>query len=141
MLVGAYYYAWYQAPWLDRTVRADDQPILREYRNSSYEDALLVQDHMAGVKFAAIDFVSVSWSPSQVCDHVLDGARAEGVKVTVLYESLTRSNQKKVLTADELPAVVSDMKEIAELVDDDAWLRIDGRPVIMLYVTRNYRAR
>jgi hypothetical protein len=140
MLVGAYYYAWYKDPWLHQTVRADDQPILREYRNSSYEDALLVQDHMAGVKSAAIDFVSVSWSPGQVCDHVLDGAREEGVKVTILYESLTRANRKKVLTAEEIPVVVSDMKAIAELVDNDAWLRIDGRPVIMLYVTRNYRA-
>jgi hypothetical protein len=139
MLIGCYYYAWYEGDWLDSTVRGDDPPVAGQYRNSSHEDMDVLVGHMRQIRDAGIDFVSVSWWPGNDQGAVLAAAAEIGVKVTFLYESLQRANHKKFLTMEELPAVLEDMKDVVDFMEEESWLRIDGRPVLMLYVTRNYR--
>lgn len=142
MLIGAYYYAWYSGDWLGRTIRAEDPPALGEYDNTVRGEAPgkgAVADHFRQLRANGIDFVAMSWEPNRSYDHVYEAAQATGMKVTCLYESLIRSNEKNVLTRAEAPAVLGDMERVSEECEEPCWLRIDGKPVVMLYVTRQYR--
>lgn len=138
MLCGAYYYPWYSGPWLRRTVRRADPPVLGQYNNKIYSDELA--QHFRWMREYGIDFASVSWEPHGAgYEHVMDVAEEEGVKLTVLYESLCRASGKfgRIVEAD-FPRILNDMRMLAADLHDPCWLRIDGRPVVMLYVSRNY---
>jgi hypothetical protein len=142
MLVGAYYYAWYSGDWLSRTIRKDDPPAMGEYDNTVRGPSPgtgPVAEHFRQLKSNGIDFVSVSWEPDRNYDHVYEAAQATGMKVTCLYESLIRANAKKFLTGSEEQIVREDMSRISDDTEEDCWLRMNGDPVVMLYVTRQYK--
>lgn len=137
MLLGAYYYAWYKNNWLSQTKRASCPPLLGEYDNTIYSDVILT--HMKQAKDAGIDFLSVSWEHRQDHWHIIDAAEKIGIKITFLYESLTRVGKKGDLSEEELSNIMTDMASISEYMDSTSWLKINGKPVIMIYVTRAYR--
>jgi len=137
MLIGAYYYAWYSQNWLRLTVRKDAPPLLGEYDNTLY--GKVIEEHMRMAKKAGIDFLSVSWQPDGHYGHILEGANRMGMKMTYFYETLSRANGKASIPLDAKPLIVEDMKKIADEMEEDCWLKVDGRPVLMLYVTRCFR--
>lgn len=138
MLIGTYYYPWYTTNWLGQTKRRMDPPVLGHYNNTKC--SYTVVQHMKMMRQAGIDFASMSWDPRSVrYEHVLDAAEEEGIKVTVFYESLSRATGKnETVTPDDLPSVLKDMKQLAPDLQEDCWLKIDNKPVVMIYVTRNY---
>ena len=108
------------------------------YNNVQYGDVLV--QHMKMMRQAGIDFASISWDPRTTqYEQVLDAAEEEGIKVTVFYESLSRATGEhdKVVEKD-LDDILSDMRQLRPDLQEDCWLRIDGKPVVMFYVTRNY---
>jgi hypothetical protein len=135
MLLGAYYYGWYSQNWLSRTVRQTDPPILGEYNNTIYSDVIHKQMEM--MKQGGIDFISVSWQ-GEDHGHILDAANKTGVKVTYFYESLKWAKKGKV-PLDALDGIIKDMDGLIEAMQESSWFKIDGRPVLMVYVTRCYR--
>jgi len=139
MLLGCYYYPWNTGQWLLRTRRRFDHPVLGQYDNTRYGEAVL--EHMRTMRRVGIDFAAISWEPnSGHFDHVLDAAEDEGMKVTVFYESLIRcSGEHYMVVSEDHGKILEDMEVLAEYLEDDCWLRIGGKPVVMLYVTRNYR--
>jgi len=139
MLTGCYYYDWYSGDWLVQTQRRMDHPALGQYNNTHYGDVVL--DHLRQMRRADVDFISVSWDPQQTnYDHVLDACEDTGMKMTVLYESLSHSEGKnKRIKKEALEAILYDMEDLAENLQDPGWLKIGGKPVVMLYVTRNYK--
>jgi hypothetical protein len=136
VLLGSYYYAWYKDRWLSRTIRKNDPPLLGEYDNTVSGD--VVRQQILDIKSAGIDFVSISWSPGDSHQHVMNAASEHGVKVTFLYESL-QHELKGVVTEAALPLILADMRVIKQAMQQDCWLKINGRPVLMIYVTRAYR--
>lgn len=138
MRIGAYYYPWYGMNWLGRTKRRLDPPVLGHYNNVQYGDVLV--QHMKMMKHAGIDFASISWDPRATqYEQVLDAAEEEGIKVTVFYESLSRATGKnEKVTKDDVEDILADMRQLAPDLKEDCWLRIGGKPVVMIYVTRNY---
>jgi len=141
MRIGAYYYAWYsgQWQWLRKTKRASDPPILGQYSNDVYGD--VVNEHMRMAKDAGIDFLAISWDPSSSYGHVIDAAKRNGMKVTALYESLSRATGEYLTVSKKShPYVLRDLESISEEFDEECWLRIDGKPVLIIYVSRNYEA-
>lgn len=135
-LCGAYYYGWHKGPWLARTARPDDLPLLGEYDNTRHGPA--VTAHMGMAKQAGINFLAVSWWGNDY-GYVLDAAKQAGIKIVYFYESLRRSLGKDPIPLSALPLILNDMAVIREDMQENAWLRIDGRPVLMIYVTRCYR--
>lgn len=136
MLIGAYYYAWYRQNWLMRTVRQLDRPVYGEYDNTTYNT--VIPTHMELMMKFGIDFISVSWNGDDL-GYVLDNANKVGMKVTYFYESLRRAGQDGIIREGTHPFIIKDMDLVKEAMDEDCWLRIDGRPVMMFYVTRCYR--
>lgn len=137
MLLGAYYYAWYADNWLSRTKRTGCPPVFGEYNNTVSSD--LICQHFKLAKDHGIDFLSVSWAPGQDHNFLLEPAQKAGIKLTFFYESLLRVEKKGDLSETSLNAIMTDMEHISEYMDDSCWLRIHGKPVMMIYVTRAYR--
>lgn len=138
MQIGAYYYPWYSGRWLGRTARFRDRPLLGQYDNHVYGDEII--QHIRDMKKYGIDFAAVSWEPTNTTyEHVLDIALEEDFPITVFYESLCRATGKNQrVTRRDFPKILEDMEQLACDMRETAWLKIDGKPVLMLYVTRNY---
>jgi hypothetical protein len=92
---------------------------------------------METAKASGLDFLSLSWSPEEAHWHILDAMANAGLKATFLYESLCHA-VKGTIPVSKLEAVLKDMSAISEYMEHPAWLRIDGKPVLMIYVTRAY---
>lgn len=136
MLIGAYAYPWYTHGWLCRTARAGDPPTLGEYDNAHHGDA--IGQCMALARRAGIDFLSLSWDGSQDHGHVLDAARAHGMPITYFYESLVHGKDGR-LSPHALPLMLKDLDRTKELMQEPCWLRVDNRPVLMIYVVRAWQ--
>lgn len=135
-MVGAYYYAWYRGRWLDKV--SGPPPSLGEYDNTVHGP--VVREHMREMSGAGVDFVAVSWDANTYIEHVFEAASAAGLRVTVLYESLTRaSGRHKKVTRDDGLRVAEDLALLDEYLGEPCWLRVDDKPVVMIYVTRNYQ--
>jgi hypothetical protein len=138
MLIGAYYYAWYKNNWLSQTNRISDPPLLGEYDNVYYGKVAV--RHMRMMKKAGIDFAAISWSSKADYGHILDAAESSDMKVTALYESLDNATGENLtLIEKDFPSVISDIRSISDDFNEDCWLRIDGKPVVIIYVSRNYQ--
>lgn len=135
MTVGAYYYSWYSGGWLQKTPYTGDQPLLGEYDSSS---SLVAEEHAKMMTSAGIGFAAISWG-RECYDHVIGAMDAHGVKSCCLYESLLRSANGKTIEEADHNGILRDMEVLADYIADPAWFRIDGKPVVMLYVTRIYR--
>lgn len=133
MLIGCYYYAWYSKDWLRRTVRALDKPKREEYNNVLHGP--VIEDQMAEMKKYGIDFIAASWTGD---DHgrLLDAANKTGMKLTYFYETFEHRDHTNWVLNDKFPDIVEKVKVAKEDMNEQCWLRIDGRPVIMFYVTR-----
>jgi len=132
---------WY--PWWDPVAWASPQLLDQPLRLYSTDSAADVARNMQDIARAGIDAVIVSWQGSDVgggwnlrrLRYVLDGAQQAGLKVTVHLETLAANKVgREGATPD--PDVLTAW--IAELVDTvathPAWLKVDGRPVILAYV-------
>lgn len=132
ILIGCYYYAWYKNDWLKHTVRVNDPPLLGEYNNTIYCTA--VHEHMKSLKKAGVDFISISYQREDH-GHIIDIAKLYGIKVTYFYESLKRA-EKDFIPYKNHCLILNDISEFIEYTQEDNWLKIDNRPVLMFYVTR-----
>ena len=137
-LVLAHYYPWWESvAWASPQLL--DQP-LRLYSTDSAAD---VAANLKDVADAGIDAVIVSYQGSEVgggwnlrrLRYILDGAQQVGLKVTVHLETLAANRAGREGAPPE-PEVLTSW--IVELVDTmathPAWLKVDGRPVILAYV-------
>lgn len=135
MIIGAYAYYWYSGDWLNQTIRMHDPPVLGQYDTSNLD---VICSQMTLAKQYGIDFFAVSWWPGRDYSHVLDAANKTGMKLTYFYESMHHS-EAGVVHEEKLPLILRDLGEIKHDLDEDCWLRINGKPVMMVYVTRAYR--
>lgn len=136
MIIGSYYYAWYSGNWLKNTVRYNDPPVLGEYNNTIYSD--VIKKQIVQMLNCGINFMSISWTGRSSYDHVIEIAEKEGIKVSCFYESLYRASKNKKITLNEMPSIINDLKIISDYFSEECYLKINNRPVLMLYVTRNY---
>lgn len=107
--------------------------MLGEYNNLS--DTSIIEAHAKNIASTGIDFAAISWGKDCAYDHVMELMDKHGVKTCCLYESLIRAGPKRV-NVDGLRKILRDMDVIKGYFDDPCWLRINGKPVVMLYVTR-----
>jgi hypothetical protein len=150
--VGAFYYAWYGAArrhWSDGYVRHEltppQAPQLGEY--DSRDPAVLAQ-HFDWAHRNAIDFFAVSWwgageySDVTTRDYLIRSPAIGRTKIAILYESLTNLGtvDGKVVFDDAVEAkLISDFDYLARTYFSSAhYQRVDGKPVVYLYVTRTY---
>lgn len=138
MKIGAYYYHWYRGDWLKSTPYANDPPILGQYDNTQYGQA--VSSHFASMKEAGLDFAIISWEPHSDYGYVMDAATEAGVKICVMYESLHRLDGRHVtIQESDMGPMLKDLEYLSQDLEEECWFSMDGRPVVMIYVSRNFK--
>jgi len=148
-VIGAYYYPWYGVN--DRPLSHDwdhlmrvkldppQQPRAGLYRS---DDPKLIAEHLAQSRQAGLDFWAVSWwGPDSATDRTVREAifkhpDAGQLRYAVLYESTGR------LGGFERPRYDNLLEDLAYLekhyFNHPYYLRINGRPVLFMYLSREY---
>jgi len=152
-LVGAYYYVWHereewQKGYLGPQLVPPILPLLGEY--SSADPAVAAQ-HVRWAAEYGIDFLAVSWAgpESQTDRHLQSGLlqapNLGDVRFAIFYESM------QALDSRDGPVHFDDRRTGLFLRDADYladrylghphYLRLGGRPVVFLYVTRAFEGQ
>ncbi len=148
-VVGAYYYPWYGVS--DRPVERDWVNLLRQklvppqapraglYRS---DDPAVIADHIVQSRQAGLDFWALSWwGPDTATDRtireaILGHPEAGQLRYAVLYESTGRLGR---FNRPRYGSFVDDVLYLREhMFSDPNYLKINGRPVLFIYLTREY---
>jgi glycoprotein endo-alpha-1,2-mannosidase len=137
----AFYYGWYGNPaltgrwrhWRDVNVSAHTIGTATHYPElGPYDshDSAVVAKHCAWAKDAGIDAFIVSWwgrgsFEDKSLRLMLATARRYGIQITAYLETVPSRTKDEAL---DLLAYL-----LREYGDDDAWLKVDGRPVLFVY--------
>jgi hypothetical protein len=146
-LVGAHYYVWYPANfregYLRGTLRPAQMPALGEYDST---DPRVAERHIELARAHGIDFFTLDWWPGRperndaIDAGFLRASNIDSIRFCMFYESSALGDQGEngiVFDAATKQRFVSDMVALARrYFAHPSYLRIAGRPVILLYVTR-----
>lgn len=149
LTIGAYYYPWYGAApagetgWMTQALRGRLQPQqLPKLGVYGSRDPGVIGGHIAQSVRAGLDFWAVSWwGPGRRDDRtfregILTHADAAKLKYAVLYESTGRLGSMKKPDYGKLLSDFAYLKE--HYFGHPAYLKIDGKPVVFIYLTRVY---
>ena len=142
----AFYYPWYGNPEVDggsgrwahwgkvdpanRDIAASTHyPTLGAYDS---HDPRLIARHCAWAKEAGVDGLIASWwgrrsFSHQALERILDGCHKAGLEATIYYENVPRPENPQAAAADLLYL-------LNRFGQHPAWLRVDGKPVVFVYV-------
>lgn len=146
-LVGVYYYPWYgHSPgphYFHNALRDKLRPVQRpSLGHYDSRDPQVMATHIEMSHQANVGFWAVSWwgpdSPHEVTlrDHVLAHPRAAEIEFAIHYEATGRFGSFDDPTFDNL---VPDFRHLAKhYFDRPNYLRIDGKPVVFIYLTRAF---
>lgn len=147
-LVGAHYYHWYPGNWSVGTLRGQltppQEPVLGLYSST---DTAVAEQHIAWASEHGIDFFTLDWWPvhhqenQTAIPRFLEAANIRDISFTIFYETWDLSFDAARGYADvDRPGVrqafLEDMAQVADHFDHPSYLRVDGRPVVFLYLTR-----
>lgn len=146
-LVGAYYYGWYGKPgqWDGAITHA---PVMGKY--DSHDQAILSK-HIEWGREAGIDFFVHSWRlPGVFEDVALDVylQLSDPIPAVIHYESALALDKTDMLPIDfdsEIETGVTrgrrfleHMDYVARYFDSPAYFKLDGRPVVVFYIARDW---
>ncbi len=149
-LVGAYYYVWFPENWKlgtlgDRTVPRIE-PTLGRY---SSQDPEVAEKHIEWANEHGIDFFVLSWWPQdpdierRAQEGFLKARNLGDIRFCLLYESQGLAFHPGLGTVNFGGATIETFLEHFDVLADryfsnPSYLKIDGRPVVILYITRTY---
>ncbi|AQT69803.1 hypothetical protein STSP2_03000 [Anaerohalosphaera lusitana] len=143
--VGTYYYPWYirskhkwkQAMRLHLRTPQIPKAGLYDSRNPSVIAEHIEQSVRAGIEFWAVSW----WGPDESTDrnfkdHILTHPEASKLKYAILYESTGRFGSFK---NPDYSNWMDDMRYLKDqYFDNPNYLKINGRPVVFVYLSRVY---
>jgi glycoprotein endo-alpha-1,2-mannosidase len=140
--VGVYYYPWHHDDFHFDTGYLRDQldppqrPFLGEYND---QDASVIAQHLAWSRQANVQlWVTSWWGPDRREDtatlKILQHRDIGQNKIALFYESTGRILKKEGATTTNIVPDIGYMCE--NYFGDDHYFKIDGRPVLFIYVTR-----
>ncbi len=150
-LVGAHYYVWFPENFADGylrgVLRPAQSPALGEYDS---RDPSVAERHIALAASHGIDFFTLDWWPNRPAQNAaidsgfLRAANIADIRFCIFYESIDLgegvTQNGIVFDASTKDRFVSDLMTIARnYFRHPSYLKIDGRPVLVLYATRQMR--
>jgi glycoprotein endo-alpha-1,2-mannosidase len=147
--VGVYYYPWWGAGegghTFDQTLRAHTTPndqlpaVGDEY---SSRDANVISSHIDQSHLGNISMWSMSWwgpnsyENSTIRNNILPHPRADELSYTIHYEAGGRLGDHN---SPNYTNLIPDFEYLADnIFNDDNYMKIDGRPVVVMYLSRVY---
>ncbi|MCB1125681.1 MAG: hypothetical protein KDM81_04240 [Verrucomicrobiae bacterium] len=143
-VVGVYYYPWYRGgrEWrqvMRQHLQPPQQPKLGRYRS---DDPDVIGDHIAQSLQGGIDFWAVSWwgpdtqTDVNFRDAILPHPDSGKLKYAVLYEATGRMGR---FASPDYQHWIPDLTYLQERYFNlPSYLRINGKPVVFVYLTREY---
>jgi hypothetical protein len=143
--IGVYYYPWHYddfhgRQYLREHLVPSQRPELGEYND---RDADVISQHLEWSRWAGIDlWVASWWGPGSrenvtLLNHILPHPNLGNIKIAIFYETAGRTND-----FTDYSALVADMTYLAgNYFGRPNYLRIDGKPVLFVYLTRVLSAR
>jgi glycoprotein endo-alpha-1,2-mannosidase len=148
-LVGAHYYHWYPGNWAQGTLRAQlDPPQQPELGHYDSAEPAVAEQHIEWASAHGIDFFTLDWWPVRHQENqvgitgFLEARNIDDISFSIFYETWDLSFDPDRGYADmDAPGVrqafVEDMAQLADTYfSHPSYLRVDGRPVVILYLTR-----
>ena len=140
-LVGVYYYPWYSedfhrgAGYLRRDLIPQQQPVLGEYDDSNPE---VIEQHLRWFRQANIGLLVTSWWGSYSIEDnttknvIMDHEDIGNLKIALHFETKGRIKNNTDMSVPR-----EDIQYMCDnYFDHDNYYKIDGRPVIVVHVTR-----
>jgi len=138
--VGVHYYPWYYndfhgGQYLREHLVPPQLPEIREYND---RDHSVINTHIRWSQRAGIDFWSTSWwGPGSreditLLNYILQNPNLGNIKIAILYETVGRTNNFQ-----DYSALGPDITYLANnYFSHPNYLKINGKPVIIVYLTR-----
>jgi glycoprotein endo-alpha-1,2-mannosidase len=147
-LVGAFYYLWYPGNWregyINGFLQPPQPPALGQYDSS---DPKTIAQHIAWSSQYGIHFWAVSWWPGQpeldrvLREKILKAPSMGDLRFCIFYETsgLGLAEDKITFTPDKTQKMISDFQYLAKTYfSHPSYLKIKGRPVVIIYLTRTF---
>jgi hypothetical protein len=141
--VGTYYYPWYgedfhnNEGYLRRDLQPPQQPELGEYNSSETE---VIGQHMKWFRQSNINLLVTSWwGPNRMEDNttrysIMEHEDVGNLQIALHYETKGRLKDQ----FDDMTNPRTDIQYMCEnYFDHPNYYKIDGRPVLVVYVTRS----
>lgn len=146
-LVGAHYYTWFPEAFDNGFLRDEldpsQEPVLGRYTSWSSENAARHIEWASahGIDFFTLDYWSNKLAADVRLEHFLQASNIGDIQFCVFYETgilgfdpVTTSTE---IGEEETKTLVEDMERIADqYFDHPQYLRVEGRPVVVLYISR-----
>ncbi len=147
-LVGAHYHLWYPSNFDQGFLRGrltpPQQPSQGRYRS---DDPGVAERQIVEATEAGIDFFTLDWWPSRAEQNAnaaagfLQADNLTDIDFATFYEvwdlGFDESTGKTFMDQPKIDRFVADMESFADqFFDNPSYLRIDGRPVVILYLSR-----
>jgi hypothetical protein len=148
-VIGAYYYPWYGVN--DRPLSHDWYRLMRQKLNPPQKPAAglyrsddpdVIAEHLKQSRRAGLDFWAVSWwGPGSASDRtireaILKHPNADGLRYAVLYETMGRLGGFDHPRYDQLSEDLAYLEK--HYFQHPLYLHINGRPVLFIYLSREY---
>ncbi len=153
-LVGAYYYLWFpynfqKKGYLRGFLKPPQAPVLGIYDSN---DPAVAERHIAWCSRYGIDFLVIDWWPSRprqnkvLEEGFLWAANIGDIRWCIFYETqalgVDRTTGTIIWTEEKIDRFISDLLRLSSTYfNHPGYLKIAGRPVIFLYLTRNFRGK
>lgn len=144
-LIGAHYYTWY-GPNNHWSNGYRGTPTLGEYDS---KDPAVIEQHVEWAANNGIDWFNATWwgpesySARTLENHVAPALAGTDVEFSVLYEPKGRFDYDEPTVdfddRENREILATDLEHVAaEMVDNPNYLRIDGKPVLYVYIARTF---
>jgi len=149
-LVGAHYYVWYPSNFSQGFLRAALRPA-QEPEQGRYDSRspAVAEQHIAAATAHGVDFFAVDWWPTRpgqnaaIDSGLLQAANIGQIRFCITYNTSAFAGapgQGIVFDGATANRFVTDLTTIARrYFGHPSYLRVDGRPVIIVYLTREIR--
>ena len=145
-LVGAYYYLWNPENFAQGWLRNRLVPPQHDMQAQVETPDRGVAEDIAQAAAHGIDFFAVNWWPTRPeqnarLDQFLSAPNVGDVRFCIFYETqdlgFDASDGTTFLGPAQVDRFVSDLEDLGRrYLGHPAYLRVDGRPVVILYLTR-----
>ena len=147
-LVGAHYHLWYPSNFDQGFLRGrldpPQEPALGRYRS---DDPAVAEQQIAWASASGIDFFTVDWWPSReaqnanVLSGLMQADNLGDIDFAMFYEvwdlGFDPATEGTDMNGTTIDRFVADMELFAStFFDHPSYLRVDGRPVVILYLSR-----